>query len=304
MHVLLLTPQIPWPPHQGASLRNFNIIQGLAADSNTNVSLLSFAEADQTDESGPLKPLLTHFETIPVPRRSILTRLIQLGTSSLPDMGHRLYEPLFFQKLQQMLTDLKPDVVQIEGIELARAISTIKEFAPNAKIVFDNHNAETALQQRIYETDIRQLTKLPKALYSRIQVSKLSRFEAWACQESDIVTAVSERDAEILNRFRRPEQSRVVSIPNCIDVSNFEIVDGQGEKIYEMVFTGKMDYRPNVDEMLWFTNEIWPLLKLKKQDATLVIVGKNPGPMISALDKIDGITVTGAVAEIAPWLNC
>ena len=304
MHILLLTPQIPWPPHQGASLRNFNIIQGLAADVDTEVSLLSFAEEDQTSDTGPLKPLLNRFETVPVPKRSFFTRLVQMITSPLPDMAHRLFEPLFFQKLETLLAEIKPDVVQIEGIELARAISTIRKLSPDAKIVFDNHNAETALQQRIYETDIRHLRRIPKALYSRVQVSKLHEFEQWACQESDIVTAVSERDAEILNAFRKPNQSKVVSIPNCIDVSNFETGDEGGEKIYDMVFTGKMDYRPNVDAMLWFANEIWPLLKFKKTDAKLVIVGKNPGPSISALDKIEGITVTGAVAEITPWLNC
>lgn len=300
--VLILTPQIPWPPHQGASLRNFNIIKGLSAE--LDVSLLSFAEADQSTDAPPLTALLQRFETVAVPHRSLLTRLIQLVSSPTPDMGHRLFEPAFFAKLEQMLTDLSPTIVQIEGIELARAIPIIRKISPRSKIVFDNHNAETALQERIYETDIGNLRKLPKAVYSRIQVSKLRRFETWACQESDIVTAVSERDAELLNQFRRPNQSRVTAIPNCIDTTNFQIVDDEGEKIYDLVFTGKMDYRPNIDAMLWFYQEIWPLVTQVKKDAKLVIVGKNPGPTISALDQFEGITVTGAVAEIAPWLNC
>ncbi|MFK7803603.1 MAG: glycosyltransferase [Anaerolineae bacterium] len=302
MSVLILTPQIPWPPHQGASLRNFNIIKGLSVE--LDVSLLSFAESDQSTDVAPLAILLKRFETVAVPKRSMLRRLVQLASSRFPDMGHRLYSPDFFSKLEQMLKELKPDIVQIEGIELARAIPIIQQASPHSKIVFDNHNAETALQERIYETDIRQLRKLPKAIYSRIQVSKLGHFEQWACQESDIVTAVSERDAQILNHFRKPEQSPVTAIPNCIDTSNFQPVDGEGEKLYDLVFTGKMDYRPNIDAMLWFTQGIWPLIKQVKKSAKLVIVGKNPGPTISALDKIDGITVTGAVAEIAPWLNC
>ena len=302
MSVLILTPQIPWPPHQGASLRNFNIIRGLSAE--LEVSLLSFAEGDQSTDVAPLTTLLKNFETVAVPKRSLLNRLVQLVSSRLPDMGHRLYEPQFFAKLEQMLKELNPDIVQIEGIELARAIPVIRQITPNSKIVFDNHNAETALQERIYATDIGSLKKLPKAVYSRIQVSKLRRFETWACQESDIVTAVSERDAELLNQFRKPGQSSVTAIPNCIDTTNFHSVDGDGEKIYDLVFTGKMDYRPNVDAMLWFCQDIWPLIVQAKKDAKLVIVGKNPGPTISALDQIDGITVTGAVAEIAPWLNC
>ncbi|MFT5193858.1 MAG: glycosyltransferase involved in cell wall biosynthesis [Candidatus Promineifilaceae bacterium] len=300
--VLILTPQIPWPSHQGASLRNFNIIQGLAAESD--VSLLSFAEPDQSLEVEPLTSLLRRFETVPIPQRSTTKRIFQLLTSRIPDMGHRLYSAEFFNKLAQLLVDLKPDVVQIEGIELARTISVIKQTSPNTKIVFDNHNAETALQERIYETDIQHFKKLPKALYSRIQVAKLRRFEQWACQEADIVTAVSLRDAEILDALRQPEQSKVAAVPNCIDLSNYQVADGHGEKLFDLVFTGKMDYRPNVDAMLWFTTEIWPLIRQERPKTKLAIVGKNPAPAILELDQVKGITVTGAVAEIAPWLNC
>ncbi len=304
MNVLILTPQIPYPPHQGASLRNFNIIQGLKA-AGYSVSLLSFAEPGQTDVSlTPLTTLLDRFETVPVPTRSNITRLRQLLTSPLPDMGHRLYAPQFFTLLNTLLEELKPTVVQIEGIELARAIEAIQEQQPNAKIIFDNHNAETALQQRIFETDIRIPTKIPKALYSRIQVAKLDRFERWACQNADIVTAVSHRDAEILQAYRRPGQSKVTQIPNCIDITEFENSVEQGEIVYDLVFTGKMDYRPNVDGMLWFAQEIWPLVKHQKAEAKLAIVGKNPSPEITQLGELPGITVTGSVSEIEPWLNC
>lgn len=300
MSVLVLTPQIPYPPQQGASLRNFYIIQGLAAA--MPVSLLSFAEPDQSTSVEPLTNLLQRFETVPVPARSNMKRLRQLLTSSTPDMGHRLYEPLFFEKLEQMLTDIQPDVVQIEGIELIRAISTIQQVLPTAKIVFDNHNAETALQGRIFQTDIRQLKKWPKAFYSRVQTGRLHRFERWGCQESHIVTAVSERDAELLQPFRLPDQPPVEAIPNCIDVADYQLAI-KGEKSIDLVFTGKMDYRPNVDGILWFAAEIWPLIKQQKPHITLAIVGKNPADAIKALGQIDGIQVTGAVPKIEPWLG-
>ncbi|MEM8856950.1 MAG: glycosyltransferase [Chloroflexota bacterium] len=300
MSVLVLTPQIPFPPQQGASLRNFHIIQGLAAA--MPVSLLSFAEPDQSPDVTPLVNLLEKFETVPVPGRSNLKRLTQLISSPIPDMGHRLYEPQFFKKLERMLAELRPEVVQIEGIELVRAISTVQQVLPSAKIVFDNHNAETALQERIYQTDIQKLSKLPKALYSRVQVSKLRRFEQWACQQADVVTAVSERDAHLLQKFRSAHQSEVVAIPNCIDLENYRVSQSRAKDI-DLVFTGKMDYRPNVDGMLWFMQEIWPLIQQQKPNATLAIVGKNPSESILALGNLKGITVTGAVPEIQPWLD-
>lgn len=218
-------------------------------------------------------------------------------------MGHRLYHPEFLEALEQLLTSLEPEVVQIEGIELGQALDVVKKVNGNSTVVFDNHNAETALQQRIYETDIQILSKLPKAIYSRMQVRKLDRFEGWLCREADVVTAVSGRDADILQTYRRPDQPVVTHIPNCIDVQNYAQVKDGTEKVYDLVFTGKMDYRPNVDGVLWFIEQIWPLVREHKRDATLAIVGKNPAPSITLLDQRGGITVTGAVAEIGPWLN-
>ena len=89
MRLLLLTPQLPYPPHQGTSLRNFNLIAQLAK--RHQVCLLTFLEADQSlDNAGPLLELCEWVDTLPVPRRSNTTRLRQMLTTRRPDMAWRL----------------------------------------------------------------------------------------------------------------------------------------------------------------------------------------------------------------------
>jgi hypothetical protein len=89
-------------------------------------------------------------------------------------------------------------VVQVEGIELAAAIPLVRELQPEAHIVFDDHNAEAALQERAFRTDLGEPLRWPAAAYSWLQVGRLQRFERWACRAADHVIAVSEADQESL----------------------------------------------------------------------------------------------------------
>jgi len=71
----------------------------------------------------------------------------------------------------------------------------------------------------------------------------------------------------------------------------------------ELLFIGGFQHLPNVDGMLWFTGEIWPLIRQQFPDAKLTIVGSNAPEQILALEKISGIIVVGYVPETAPYLE-
>ena len=303
LNILIITPQIPYPPQQGASLRNWHIIRSLAQ--NHTVSLLSFQEPDQETDPSVIQLLYSTCENatfIPTPDHTIGRRLTHLVTSPYPDMGHRLQSDPFTAALQTLLTDHAFDIVQIEGIELARTIDTIRQHSPHSKIIFDNHNAETALQQRTFLTDIKQPRRWVGAAYSAVQVLKLGRFERWACQTADGVTAVSATDASLLDQLRQ-RPPRTAPIPNTIDITHYTppTTDAPLPR-HDLVFTGKMDYRPNVDAMIWFTSEIWPKLRQTFPDLTLAIVGQKPHARLKPLADEPGITLTGFVPDVKPYL--
>ncbi len=65
---------------------------------------------------------------------------------------------------------------------------------------------------------------------------------------------------------------------------------------------GKMDYRPNVDAVLWFANEVWPGIRRGKPDATWVIVGQKPHVRLDRLRDLEGVSVTGWVESVQPFL--
>lgn len=294
--ILLLTPQLPWPLHQGTTLRNFHIVQGLAQ--RNRVVLLSFCD-DETADMGPLVELCDEIVTVPTPSRSIGRRLWQLATSRLPDLAHRLADLAFDLALDDLLTTQTFDVVQIEGLELAGRITLVRAAAPHVRIVFDAHNAETALQRSALRTDWRAPQRWPAALYSLVQIGRLRRFEAWVCRAADAVTAVSADDAATLHALGAP--TLPIVIPNCIDVTAYS---ASGEApAHDVVFVGKLDYRPNVDAALWFADAVWPLIRRERPHATAAIVGQKPHPRLERLRQIPGLQLTGWVPDVQPYLR-
>ncbi len=306
MDLLLVTPQLPYPPHQGTSLRNYHILRGLAVDDR--ISLLSYDEAgEEASMPSQLETLCDLIVTVPAPGRSSWQRFWQMTTSGQPDMALRLRSAEFAGKLKRLLWERSFQVVQIEGVELAWIIPIIRRHAPDAKIVYDAHNAEALLQQRAGEADRKVVRRWPAAIYSQIQSARLRRYEAWVCRSVDRITAVSEPDREaLLGLVSKPTYSITV-IPNCIDVFSYaesseRASDSEGGLQFDVVFSGKMDYRPNVDAVLWFADKVWPAILAQKPSASWAIVGQKPHQRLERLRSVPGVTLTGRVEEIKPYL--
>jgi glycosyltransferase involved in cell wall biosynthesis len=305
--LLLLTPQLPYPPRQGTSLRNYHIIRGLSR--RHEVTLLSF-DADETDAAS-FDELLRHCRevlAVPAPERSTRLRMMRLITDSRPDMAHRLESEQFDSALAEALYGGQGggksgpafDIVQIEGLELARVMPVIRQIEPRSRIVLDEHNAEYALQVRSLEADLRDPARWPASLYSWLQIPRLRSYERWACQASDWVVAVSEPDRD---RLAELAPSTPISIvPNSIDITEYFAEPSGDFPEYDLVFTGKMDYRPNVDAVLWFAKEIWPIIVRERPGTSWAIVGQRPHARLRPLNKLESVTVTGRVEQIQPFI--
>lgn len=302
LRILLLTPQLPYPPEQGTSLRNFHILRGLAQDHE--VHLLSFDETGSrsSPDRSPLHDLCAQLTSVPVPGRTMSQRLGRLLTDPHPDMAHRLKSETFEQSLDGLLGQIRFDVVQVEGIELASTMTIIRHSQQECAVVFDDHNAEAELQRRMFVTDLSQPTRWIAAMYSFIQWRRLRRFERRACRIADGVSVVSEADRSHLLALA-PEIDPLV-IPNCIDVETYRHIPRRDAATFDhdLLFIGKMDYRPNVDAVLWFSREIWPLIRAKRPDASWAVVGKQPHARLLHLNNEPGINLTGAVPDIKPYL--
>jgi glycosyltransferase involved in cell wall biosynthesis len=194
------------------------------------------------------------------------------------------------------------DLVQFEGLEMTAYLSAVRQQQPLVKLCYDAHNAEYALQQAIFEVDRGDLRRLHAAAYSFIQTRRIAHCEREVCRQVHCVIAVSEDDAESLRAFRPDGQVSVV--PNGVFTEEYMASRQQlelGEHV--LVFTGKMDYRPNVDAMRWFADSILPLVQTEIPDTHLYIVGQKPHARVETLRDKANVAITGWVSDVRPYLN-
>ena len=300
--ILFLTPQLPYPPEQGAALRNYSLIRQVAR--RHAVSLLTFAPHGPASDD-PLLSLCHVLHTVPPPERSRRDRVHTLALTRLPDMAERLQSVPFAEALRDLVTREQFDVLQVEGIEMAPYAHLVRGWLGDRSpaLVFDDHNAEYVLQRRACLADARRPTRWPVAAYSLAQWRRLARFERAFCREAEVVVAVSEADAGALRQLDPSLEPLVV--PNGVDTERYHpgLPDDIPLQHPAVVFTGKMDYRPNVDAMLWFHGRVWPLVRRAAPDARLYVVGKSPHPRLAPLSHDPSVTVTGWVPEVLPYLG-
>lgn len=298
MHLLLLTPQLPYPPYQGTSLRNFNLIKELAK--RHRVSVLSFLESDQDGtQLGPLAQLCVEVDTVPVPRRNVRQRLQQMLLTRRPDMSWRLWSSTFRDRLAMKLQAQPFDIVQIEGIEMAPYLPTIEQAQPRPRIIYDAHNAEWILQYRAWSADLKTPRRWPTALYSWVQWRRLWRYEADLLRRVDHTIAMSQPDETALRQVASDVPLTI--IPNGVDLTAYGNFAGPPQP-YDLLFTGKMDFRPNIDAVLWFGRHVWPLIQAQRPGTTWAIVGQRPHRRLAGLRQWPTITITGWVADVRPYL--
>jgi sugar transferase (PEP-CTERM/EpsH1 system associated) len=302
MHILMLTASLPYPPQQGGALRSYGLLSGIAKAGH-RVSLLSFSDQDGEAWRGtPLETICQHVETVPTPTRSKTDRLRDLLLSTQADIARRLWSDVFLERLKALVSNRDVDVVQFEGIEVACYLPALRSIGTRSRLIYDAFNAEAALQRVIFEVDRGVPARWPAAAYSFIQAGRIEQYEKLLCQQADQVIAVSEEDATILESHQPGKPVAVV--PNGIFVDDYQRTTEQLDLgANALVFTGKMDYRPNVDAVLWFIQSILPLVRQQVPDARLYVVGQQPHARIEALRGQAGVEITGWVKDVQPYLR-
>ena len=303
MQLLVLTPQFPYPPHQGTTLRNFNLIRGLAE--RHTLDLFSLLAPGDDPDSGSVREMVRHLVTASQPTRTMSRRFQDLVTTALPDMALRLWSEEAFARLRLHYETSPPQIIQVEGIEMFPYVLALAGAGYELpRIVYDAHNAETLLQRRAFLADVRRPNRWIGASYSAVQTAKLDRYERRILGVADAIAAVSEADAAHLRQLAPAANIKVVT--NGVDLAAYDPAidypDPYRRSRANLVFTGKMDFRPNVDGVLWFAEQVLPRLQETDLDPHFWIVGKNPHARLDALRDRPGVTITGSVPEIQPYI--
>jgi sugar transferase (PEP-CTERM/EpsH1 system associated) len=293
MRCLILSPFLPAPATDGGRLRVRELAAGLAARHEVHLLALT-AATPAPDALADLtgRGLRVHAVPYDGNRARAAVRAVARGRS--------LYGTLFGSgaltaKLRRLLAEHTFDVVQCELSYLASHLDGVR-----VPWVLDEHNVEYRINERI-ERSGSGLRGLVYRGYNRREQALRRREELAACRAASHVLAVSGTDRDQLRADLPGLEVSVV--PNGVDLDYYRPAPTGEQEEAGAVFVGKMDYRPNVDAVVWFCDEILPRVRESVPGFTFTIVGGRPTRAVSALGERPGVRVTGRVPDTRPYLR-
>jgi sugar transferase (PEP-CTERM/EpsH1 system associated) len=282
------------PPDTGGKIRSYNILRQLAKDNE--VTFFSFYANHENDEHRSLGKIFRRVITIPLdvpPTRSIGGVFDYAWNlfSTEPYNLTRYCRPIVRDELRALLREESFDVILCDFLVAAGVIPWDVDLP---KVVF-THNVEATIWRRHFEVASNLLWK---ALSWR-EWKRMEAAERKYLRKADQVLTVSDNDRNAFAAFLTPEKLTV--IPTGADTDFFRPMP-ENEIPNSMVFVGSMDWLPNEDAMIYFVNEIFPLILEEMPDAVLYIVGRLPSSRLQSLaSRHSQVNLTGRVEDVRPY---
>jgi sugar transferase (PEP-CTERM/EpsH1 system associated) len=295
-HLLYLVHRIPYPPNKGDKIRSYHLLKHLAE--RYHVHLGTFIDdANDWQYVDKVKQLCA--ETCFAELKPRLARVRSLGA-------------LFADR------SLSVDYYRHAGLR-AWANQVVKQHDIQRVLVFSSPMAQYAMDMRdarriIDFVDIdsdkwRQYAEKkpwPMSWLYAHEARQLLRYEQHVAQAFDASLFVSQPEADLFKRLASAVQHKVGFFSNGVDTEYFapgpDLKNPYPDDAAVMVFTGAMDYWPNVDAVQWFARDIFPSILQAHPDAQFYIVGSRPSAEVQALAALPGVHVTGTVPDVRPYL--
>ncbi len=293
MNILLLTQVLPYPPDSGPKVKTLNVLKYLAR--LHRVTLISYVRGDQSAEVDALRKYCRAVHTVPIERKPWLdgVALLRSLATGQPWMMVRDDRAAMRAMVQRVAAEQAFDVVQADQLNMAQFAALV----PDARKVVDTHNALWLLYQRLAET-----MSGPRRWLLERDWRLLKDYEAEICREFDGVVAVSDEDKAALVLAGAPAE-KISVIPITVDCDEQKPVTPVALANH-IVHIGTMYWPPNVDGVLWFAREVFPLIRARRPDVIFDVVGAKPPDEVRALGGPGtGINVTGYVEDTEPYLR-
>ena len=293
MRITWLKTELLHPLDKGGRIRSYHMLRALAA--RHEVHYVSLDAGDITVEArNRAREYATSIELVPF-------HLSERVPGGLPARHWRTWPHRFRCPSAAMpaVHSPKPPSVRpatpISSCDfLAPAVNLTREL--RARSVLFQHNVEAAIWKR--HADV--APSVPMRAYMRSQWSRMFEFERRACRDFGRVIAVSEPDAATFRSEYGCEDVAVVQ--TGVDCDYF-LPDAVTQREREhIVFTGSMDWMPNEDAVSMLCHEVLPRIQQRHLHAHVTIVGRKPSPRVQALAALPGVTVTGTVDDVRPYL--
>jgi sugar transferase (PEP-CTERM/EpsH1 system associated) len=295
--ILFLTHRIPFPPTKGDKVRSFHLLKFLASRYRVHLGTFIDDPADRVHVSR-LGEYCASFKVVEInPKLARIRSLTGFWTG----------EPLtlsFYRDAE--LGAWVRNVVRVQGISRAvvfsSAMAQYVAAIDGLRVIVDFVDVDSAKWDLFARTRPWPMS----AVFAR-EGRLLLEFERAVAKRTDASVFVTPGEAELFRKLA-PESAARVSHANMGVDSDFfsphqELPNPYAAGEEAIVFTGAMDYWPNIDAVCWFAQESLPAIVAERPRARFYIVGMNPVPAVQALASDPRIVVTGRVQDVRPYLR-
>ncbi|HSV46288.1 MAG TPA: TIGR03087 family PEP-CTERM/XrtA system glycosyltransferase, partial [Ramlibacter sp.] len=295
-NLLYLVHRLPYPPNKGDKVRSYHLLRHLAA--RHRVFLGTFVD-DPDDE--------VHLDTVRSwcagfhasrlsPRRARLASLLGLATGEALTL--RYYR-------DAELAAWVDHTVAHEKIDSAVVFSSsmVQYTAgkPDLPLLVDFVDVDSAKW-----AEYAGQHAWPMSWLYRREGERLLAYERSAAAQARRSFFVTDKETELFRSLAPESGHRVEPLCNGVDAEFFAPAASRASPYaaddIPLVFTGAMDYWPNVDAVTWFVREALPELRQRWPGLRFHIVGRSPTPAVQALAG-EAVRVTGTVPDVRPYLQ-
>lgn len=301
--ILFIVHRIPYPPDRGDKIRSYHLMKALAKMAPLHVA----AFADDDRDLGFVREIGTWATSQKIVRRN--ANKVGAGLRSL-FKGEPLSVSLFEDKA---LHDYVKSVAQAQDISHIFIYSgQMAHYVPadfEGRVVMDFVDVDSE-KFAGYARDPRTGFGM-RQVYAR-EGKLLADWEAEAAKRVDLSLFVSEAEASLFRKRSGLGVAKVQALENGIDLIAYDpaspdIPALEDDRINRsaplIIFTGQMDYRPNIDAVSHFAQNVMPHILAGEADAQFAIVGRAPTAEVMQLAELPGVIVTGAVENVQSWLK-
>ena len=292
MNILYLCHRIPYPPNKGDKIRSFHQIRHLSRDHAVHLACL----VDEREDLKHVDSLRKYCASVDaVYRGKSAAKALALKTvlSGKPISVEAFFSRELHRKILARIRSGMIDLVFVFSSAMAEYVRDLQGLPK----VIDFVDVDSD-KWRLYADS----SPFPLSLIYRVESRRLGRYEERIARTFDHSIFVTPKEAEL---FRVRVKDRPVSVIfNGVDVDYFDPARAGSDRPAGpgIVFTGAMDYYPNVDAVTYFCDRIFPRVLEKVSDARFYIVGRNPDKKVVRLGDRRNVTVTGSVHDVRPYL--
>lgn len=295
--ILFLTTEVPYPLDNGGKIRTFNMIKGLS--SKFDIDLISFYEGrddfkykeldDVCSSVNMIKLLFTNSKSKKVLVKNVVKSFINNRPFIVEKFINREYE----KKINDMISKNTYYSVIFDHLNITSYCKKMRNI--NSLKILSEHNCEYLILKRRYENE----KSILKKLYLKYEYSKTEKYEKYMIKNFDKVIMLTEEDKQCISG-KEIQDDKISIVPISVD-TNYKKSNYNNE-IKNLMFLGTMSWYPNEHGIIWFLNNVWPLIIKSNRKIKLYIVGKNPSDEIKKMSS-DRVIVTGYVDDVNKYIE-